>query len=198
MVAASTGVVVLAAPGVASACINYGSIPCPVVQGADGEFDHSGYLACLAATSAPCEAPNAPARATPSEVNPGSSVSLSAAGFQPGTPTNIAYCDAPRTDLGTATATSDGSVGVTVQVPAAAAGSSATLMVCGVSANGQLRQAAATVRLTGPTTPTPPQALPRTGSDTTRLLASGTSLVVLGGAALLGARRRKQPSVTSG
>ena len=115
---------------------------------------------------------------------PGDQVTSQGCGMRPGTEVTVDFLSAP-VRVATATVGADGGFTATFNVPTTATAGEHTVEATGVDPAGQPRVLSANFRVVG-------SDLPRTGSSsTTPLTAAGVGLVLLGTAAVFGARRRR-------
>lgn len=142
----------------------------------DGSVDITSYLQC-----------SAPALSD-STVAPGGTVTFTGGGFRPGSVITITFFSDPIV-LGTTTADSVGNFSVTVVIPDGVPLGDHHLEASGVDASGQPFTVSLDVTV-GSTSP-----LARTGSDVSAVLGIGFVVIVLGAAALLGARRVRTSKV---
>lgn len=126
-----------------------------------------------------------------SAARPGDPVTARGCGFRPGSTVNVDLVMGSQvTRVGTATAGADGGFELTFNVPANAPVGNHTLEATGVDPAGDVRALSATLRVIGGEQGRGD--LPRTGSDSTApLVTAGAGLVLLGGAAVFAARRRR-------
>jgi LPXTG-motif cell wall-anchored protein len=118
--------------------------------------------------------------------HPGDSVTVSGCGFKVGSSVSIDFLSTP-VHLATVTADANGGIGATVTIPANAAPGNHTIEATGVAPSGAPLVLSANITILGAGTP-----LPHTGSSSTApLTAAGVGLVLIGGVAVVGARRRR-------
>lgn len=123
-----------------------------------------------------------------SAARPGQPVTSRGCGFRPGSTVNVDFFSQP-TRVATATAGADGGFEATWNVPSSASAGDHTVEATGVDPSGDVRALSATLRVIGAEQG---RDLPRTGSDSTApLVTAGAGLVLLGGAAVFAARRRR-------
>lgn len=121
-----------------------------------------------------------------SAARPGQPVTSRGCGFRPGSTVNVDFFSQP-TRVATATAGADGGFEATWNVPSSASVGEHTVEATGVDPSGDVRALSANLRVIGAGGD-----LPRTGSDSTApLVTAGAGLVLLGGAAVFAARRRR-------
>lgn len=121
-----------------------------------------------------------------SAARPGQPVTARGCGFRPGSTVNVDFFSQP-TRVATATAGADGGFEATFNIPSNAAIGQHTVEATGVDPAGDVRALSANIRVIGAGGD-----LPRTGSDSTApLVTAGAGLVLLGGAAVFAARRRR-------
>lgn len=123
-----------------------------------------------------------------SAARPGDPVTARGCGFRPGSTVNVDLVMGTQVvRVGTATAGADGGFEVTFNIPANTPVGQHTLETTGVDPAGDVRALSANIRVIGAGGD-----LPRTGSDSTApLVTAGAGLVLLGGAAVFAARRRR-------
>lgn len=122
----------------------------------------------------------------------GDPVTARGCGFRPGSTVNVDFFSQP-TRVATATAGADGGFEATFNIPANAAMGQHTVEATGVDPAGDVRALSANIRVVGAEQG---RDLPRTGSDSTApLVTAGAGLVLLGGAAVFAARRRRAARV---
>jgi LPXTG-motif cell wall-anchored protein len=179
--------------------------PCKLgdFQTADGKADITSYLACFGNLTNPNppgpECPKADlsiaAAATPADVSPGGSTTVTIGGFAPNSEVQATLCgNGIASVLGTFLVDAAGNVTATVTIPSNTPCGVYNLATTGNRANGVSQVAYATVNVTcvisGP--------LPVTGSDTGQLVGLAGVLLALGGAAAFGSRRMKGRNETDG
>jgi hypothetical protein len=170
----------------------------------DNSIDTSGYLACFALTNPqnPHPSPDCPtatieiaATADPATVTPGGTVTFTAVSFAPGSTVQVSACSTP-VSLGTLTVDSSGHINSSVTMPAGTTLGAHTIAAVGVRTNGLTQVAYAAVDVEEPAT-TSTGALPTTGSDSGKLLATGATLVLLGAAAVFGSTRARRATAAA-
>lgn len=120
-----------------------------------------------------------------SAARPGEPVTARGCGFRPGSQVTLDFFSQP-VQVGTATAGADGGFAITFNIPTSATAGEHTVEATGIDPAGQPRVLSANIQVIGGAD------LPRTGSSsTTPLTAAGVGLVLLGTAAVYGARRRR-------
>jgi len=196
-VLAVAGVALVSAPSTAGAQTD----ACSAILLTGGEeVNLTGYTYCLTAGTAvkPNPAADCPtaeervdAYADPYEVVVGSSTTVYGWGFEPDSASSVYLCSTPVL-LGTVTADAAGNVAAAVTVPLGTALGAHTIAVVGRSAGGATRVSYAAINVVAPGSGggTTTGNLPTTGSDPGRYLAAGSALVLLGAAAVAGARRQ--------
>jgi LPXTG-motif cell wall-anchored protein len=118
---------------------------------------------------------------------PGTPVTARGCGFRPGSQVTLDFLSQP-VRVATATAGADGGFDATFNVPSSASVGEHTVEATGVDPTGEPRVLSAGFRVIGEGGGD----LPRTGSSSTApLTAAGVGLVLLGAAAVYGARRRR-------
>lgn len=169
---------------------------------ADGKADLTSYLAScglIGTTNPPGpECPTATlsiaAGATPSDVQPGGSTSVTVPGFNPGSDVQATLCgNGTAAVLGTFLVDAAGSVTASVTIPGNLPCGLYNLAVTGSRANGVSQVAYASVNVICAS-----GTLPITGSDNGQLIGLAGVLLALGGAAAFGSRRAKSRIETDG
>ncbi|HZQ26868.1 MAG TPA: LPXTG cell wall anchor domain-containing protein [Acidimicrobiales bacterium] len=116
----------------------------------------------------------------------GDDVTASGCGFKPGSSVALDFLSTP-VRVGTATADANGGIRATVTVPANATPGTHTIEATGTDPRGAPLVLSASITILGAGAP-----LPHTGSSSTApLTAAGVGLVLIGGVAVVGARRRR-------
>ena len=153
-------------------------------QNPDGSTDLTGYLQC----SSP--------GLSETTVAPGGTITFSGGGFASDSDVKITLFSDP-VDLGSTTADASGNFSVEVAIPDGTPAGEHHLEASGLDPDGNPLVVSLSVTVTDSgTTPvaavTPSGALPFTGSDVARTLSIGLAAVVVGGAAVWGARRGRR------
>ena len=168
----------------------------------EGKADITSYLACFGNLTNPNppgpECPTATlsivAAATPTDVDPGGSTSVTVGGWGPGTEVVATLCgNGTAAVLGTFLVDAAGNVSATVTIPSNVPCGTYNLALTGNRTNGVSQVAYATVNVRCVSGP-----LPVTGSDTGQLIGLAGVLLALGGAAAFGSRRMKGRVDTDG
>lgn len=162
----------LLVPVEAASAQSTGSSRCPQTQGAGQSGQYPPRRGAL--------------QLSKSAAKPGEPVTSRGCGFRPNSQVTVDFFSQP-VQVATATAGADGGFEATFTIPASAAPGEHTVEATGVDPAGQPRVLSANIRVIGEGAD-----LPRTGSSsTTPLVAAGVGLVLLGSAAVYGARRRR-------
>ncbi len=170
-------------------------------KNADGTLDITSYLACFGAINpdnppgpeCPTGTLSIATAATPAEVAPGGSTSITLSGYAPGSQVTVTLCgNGIATVLGTFTADADGKLSFSVTIPSNTPCGNYNLANSGVRASNVSQVAYAPLVVTCTTTVR--GSLPVTGSDTGQLIGLAMVLMALGGAAAFGSRRMKSRS----
>ena len=154
-------------------------------QNPDGSVDTTGYLQCTS--------PSVSAQT----VAPGGTITFRGGGFASNSTITITLSPSSQV-LGTATTDANGGFAVEVTIPSNTAEGTHTLEASGVDPDGNPLVVSQTITVSSGesaevlgTSVTPTGALPFTGSDVGRTFGIGLAAVVVGGAAVWGARRSR-------
>lgn len=129
----------------------------------------------------------------PVNPSPGQTITVTATGFEPGSPVTFTLFSAPI-DLGTVNADASGVASASYALPSNFPLGAHTVQAAGTAPDGSPLTLSTTINVvpagsTG-TSPGRSGSLPRTGSDSTNLLRGAALLIAAGGAVVLVTRKR--------